>query len=34
MTEDNDPADKKLTRLGNFSSREEQAWWEEHIIFG
>ena len=33
-TLDKDPAEGKHERLGNFSSREEEIWWEEHIIFG
>jgi len=34
LAEQQDLSKKRYERMGNFSSWEEQAWWEEHIIFG
>ncbi len=32
--EDINTGEQKPALPGNFASRDEQAWWEEHIIFG
>jgi|GEM_PF-4280060 len=31
--EDGDKIKQEFPLLGNFASRDEQTWWEEHIIF-